>query len=110
MYKIVHRALMVVVAFSMFALNFLIAREFEIPMFVSFILGIPTIFIPVCLFLKVPFKCDQKNCNGAAILQINREFAGKWYRHFLVSGHRCNTCNHFIKLPRRRSSTSYDFD
>ena len=105
MYKFIHRTLSIVLGFSMFAVNVLIMREFEIPMFISFFIGIPIIFIPMSLFLKVPFMCDQKGCKGSAKIEINDNFVGKWYRHFLASGHRCNKCNHFIKLPKRGSSS-----
>ena len=108
-YKFVHRFLTIVIAFSMFAVMILIVREYQLPLIMGFFLGIPLVFIPVAMFLKVPFVCDQEGCGGSAKLEVNKNLMGKWYRHFLLSGHRCCKCNHFIKLPKSRSSSSYDF-
>ena len=107
MHKFIHRFLAATLGFVMFAVNIYITRMLDVPMFVGFLIGIPVIFIPMALFLKVPMGCDQKGCDGTARLEMNPHFAGKWFQHFLVSGHRCDTCNHFIRLPRRRSSTDW---
>ncbi|AGH81643.1 hypothetical protein PCNPT3_08525 [Psychromonas sp. CNPT3] len=105
MYKMTHRFLSLVIIFSMFLVGVLIIHEFELPLFVGFFIDIPLIFIPLILFLKIPFRCDQKGCKGVAKLEIHEELLDKWYRYFLMSGHRCNKCDHFIKLPRRKSSS-----
>lgn len=75
-------------------------RELPLPSVVVFILGVPIIFFPVAMFQKVSFMCDQKGCAGTAELEINSNLHDKWYRHFLISGHRCNQCQHFIKMPK----------
>jgi hypothetical protein len=109
-YKLVHRTLSLIIVFSMFVSIIYLINEFNFPLFVGFLLGIPIIYIPLVMFLKVPFICDQKGCYGSAQLVINENLQGKWYRHFLLTGHKCNQCNHVIKLPKTSSSSNHNLD
>jgi len=109
MYKFIHRSISIVIIFTMFFLTVYLTNQLSLPLFVAFLLGIPIICIPLAMFLKVPFICDQKGCHGSAHLVIKDHLQGKWYRHFLLSGHQCDECNHFIKLPKTRGSSDHNF-
>lgn len=106
MHKILHRLFTAILGFLMFATIAYVIYAYDIATFFGFIIGLPVIIIPIVLFLKVPFKCDQKGCNGMARLVTYSAFDEKWFRHLFVTGHRCDTCKHFIRLPK--TSTPYD--
>jgi hypothetical protein len=110
MYKLIHRLITALIVLTMFFATMYLTNQLDLPLFVGFLLCIPTVYVPLVVFLKVPFICDQKGCNGSAQLLINEHFREKWYRHFLLSGHKCNKCNHFIKLPKTSRASNHDFD
>jgi len=103
MYKFLHRLLTIVIIIITTGCVGFIIRQAELPLIFGFLL-LPIIVVPMCLFQKVPMKCDQAECKGVAKLECGEIAKGKWYRHLLLSGHRCDKCEHLIPMPKNNTS------
>jgi hypothetical protein len=72
----------------------------SLPLFANFITVAVLSALFIYSFIKVPIKCDQNDCNGLASIEVSPEVEGTFLRHILVKGHRCDKCDHLIKMPK----------
>ena len=104
MNKILHRAITVVIPVLIFiGISSLIAKG-VISIFLAFIIIATLSALFVYSFVKLPMKCDQSDCDGISKIEVAPEVQESFLRHILVKGHRCNKCNHLIKMPKPRSN------